>query len=85
MKTNKILAAMAAACIAAVSSVPAAYGGIPAVPAITVSAADEDAVIGDLTFTVYEDYASLVGCSKDAEGEIAIPAEVNGVPVTSIS
>ena len=39
---------------------------------------------GALSFDVYSDFAEVDKCDKSAEGEITIPAEVSGVPVTSI-
>lgn len=40
---------------------------------------------GALTFKVYPDHAELIECDKAASGEIAIPDEVNGVPVTILA
>ena len=52
---------------------------------ITASAADYTRTKdGSLTFYVYADYAEVYKCNTSAEGEIIIPAEINGVPVTSI-
>ena len=43
------------------------------------------ASLDDLTFTVYTDSATVQKCNKFAEGEIVIPAEYEGVPVTAIA
>ncbi len=39
----------------------------------------------DLTFTVYDDSATLTKCSTSATGTIEIPAEYKGKPVTMIA
>jgi len=40
---------------------------------------------GYLTFLTLEDHAELIECDKAASGDIVIPSEFNGVPVTQIS
>ena len=47
--------------------------------------AEETITEGELTFTVYDNYAEVTGCSKSAKGEIIIPESVNGLPVTAIA
>ena len=83
MKIRKILSAAAALCIAACTTFPTAYSVLPDLQALTASAI-EAVKKGDLTFYLYEDHAELNRCSKEAEGDIVIPAEVEGLPVTSI-
>lgn len=39
---------------------------------------------GIFKFDVYNDYAAVSGCDTNAEGEITIPAEINGLPVKYI-
>ncbi len=63
----------------------AIFGSVPFTEssfAIFASAADESV----LTFTLSDDgtYYSVTGCDTTAEGEITIPAEHEGLPVTSI-
>ena len=43
------------------------------------------ATVDDLTFTVYDDSATLTKCSTSATGAIEIPAEYEGKPVTMIA
>lgn len=83
MKIRRILSFAATLCIAAGTAIPAAYSGITDLPSMTASAA-ETVTEGDLTFCLCEDHAELYRCSRDAEGDIVIPAEVGGLPVTSI-
>ena len=53
---------------------------------ITASAEEEytEVTESSLTFHVYADHAEVSNCNMDTEREIIIPAEINGVPVTSI-
>jgi len=37
-----------------------------------------------LTYTIYSDHAEVIACNKNAEGDVTIPEEIEGVPVTSI-
>ena len=39
---------------------------------------------GVLTYKIYANYAEIASCDKDAAGELIIPSEIEGVPVTSI-
>ena len=50
---------------------------------ITAQAADEEVTVGDLTFTKNGTYAVVSDCDEDAVS-VNIPAEVDGLPVTSI-
>ncbi len=77
MKT-KLIAGCMAAVVAAGCLTYAAYdsGDVRAAYAATVD---------DLTITVYSDSATVAKCSPDAEGEVVIPSEYAGVPVTMIA
>ncbi len=82
---KKILAAIMALCIVG-GTYPAVEPFSPQ-SAITARAAEGDynEVTEDkLTFNVYEDHAEIVRCDTNATGEIVIPSEIKGVPVTSI-
>ncbi|MDE6834962.1 MAG: leucine-rich repeat domain-containing protein, partial [Ruminococcus sp.] len=48
-----------------------------------VSPYNLNVITDDLTYMVYDDYVKITGCNKDAT-EVVIPAEINGLPVTSI-
>lgn len=67
-----------------------AFGGtMPAasLSAPVMSAAAEDfteVTDGALTFSVYTDHAEVKKCDTKAEGEVTIPSQVSGVPVTAI-
>ena len=86
MKTRKILAAAAALCITTGTTIPAVYSGIPALPALTASAAldDEQVEIGDLTFRLTKSGAELIKCNTTVKGEVVIPAEAGGMSVRYI-
>ncbi len=79
--------------IAAVLSLAIVSGAMPALSnyapdtAIVASAEEEEytkVTSGYFTYRVYSDHAELDECDTDAEGDIEIPSEVNGVPVTKI-
>ena len=40
--------------------------------------------IGDLSYQITNDQVTITGCKTSAEGELVIPAEIEGLPVTSI-
>lgn len=87
MKINRILAAAAAICITAGTTVPAAYVPKPVFTAqASASIWDTYDIVedGSLVFYVYDDHVLLAECKKEAEGHIDIPAEINGLPVTEI-
>ncbi|MCM1314700.1 MAG: leucine-rich repeat protein [Prevotella sp.] len=83
MKMNKIMAGIMAVCVMGF--------GVPYVNAvtknnsvITASAVNyTDGTYGLLTYKNYGDYIEIFGCDKSAT-EVVIPAEIDGVPVTSI-
>jgi len=85
MKINKILAFILSLSIIG-GSVP--FGTELAESfLITANAESEESTEvteGYLTFKVYSDHAEVSGCDESAEGEIIIPSEINGVPVTII-
>ena len=76
MKT-KLIAGCMAAVIAAGCLTYAAYdsGDVRAAYAATVD---------DLTFHLEDSYAYLAGCKTSASGELTVPAEYQGVPVTRV-
>lgn len=62
------------------------------IPALNAFANDDipendlpEETLDDLTFTVYDDSATLTKCSTSATGAIEIPAEYKGKPVTMIA
>lgn len=62
-------------------------GAWPASTVMTSIAAESDGteiVEGPLTYSVYPDHAEVTDCDTEAAGEITIPAQVSGVPVTAI-
>lgn len=44
----------------------------------------EEYTEGDLEYKIYTDHVAVSRCEKEAVGEIIIPEEINGVPVTEI-
>ena len=44
-----------------------------------------DLTYGDFEYCIYDDHAELLSCNKEASGDIIIPTEIEGVPVTSIN
>ena len=76
--------------IAAALSVLVMGGTLPAVqlaaPVMTSFAEEEytEVTEGVLTYHAYSDHAEVADCNDDASGEIIIPAEINGVPVTAV-
>ncbi len=81
---KRILAAVTAAAL----TIPAVTAPVYYCPAsaFTAIAAEtpESVTEGDLTFNVYSDHAEAVKSSSDVKGQLTIPEEVNGVPVTVI-
>ncbi|MBE6864828.1 MAG: hypothetical protein E7495_09790 [Ruminococcus flavefaciens] len=80
---KKLIAAIMSICIVG-GSLPAVYSGAPEC-VITANAEDyKEVVDGVLTYNVYADHAEVIGFNDGVEGEIIIPSEINGVPVTII-
>ena len=85
MNMKKLIVGVMACCIVG--------GAMPAVvnmagnTAITASAEDEaeytEGTYEQLTYKKYGDYIEISGCDKEAT-EVVIPAEIKGLPVTSI-
>lgn len=74
MKLRKILAAAASL-----------FVGTASVLSLTASA--EDPTVGDyesLNYTKYDDHIEINTCDREVEGEVVIPAEIDGLPVTDI-
>ena len=40
--------------------------------------------LGDLTYEIADGQVAITGCRGSAEGELVIPNEIEGLPVTSI-
>lgn len=40
--------------------------------------------VGDLTYSITDGQVVITDCDTSAEGELTIPAEIEGLPVTSI-
>lgn len=75
--------------LAGALAVLAFSGTMPAasLSAPVMSAAAEDfteVTEGALTYSVYTDHAEVQKCDTKAEGEVTIPSQVSGVPVTAI-
>ena len=81
MKLMRILSGILASVIATGCLLYTAPPKIISVPVLNAYAATVD----DLTFTVYDDSATLTKCSTSATGAIEIPAEYEGKPVTMIA
>lgn len=84
MNIKKIASAVLAFCLVG-GALPISETILPN-RAIAASAADfKVGVYGDLTYFEYSDYVKISSCDTSAEGEIEIPAEISGLPVTSIA
>lgn len=81
---KRILAAVTAAAL----TIPAVAAPVYYCPTsvFTAIAAEtpESVTEGELTFNVYSDHAEAEKCSSDVKGQLTIPEEINGVPVTVI-
>ncbi|MDE5861838.1 MAG: leucine-rich repeat protein [Ruminococcus sp.] len=75
---KKLIAFVMALCLLSVPS------GIQSVQEIPVVSHAEEITSENLTFIEYDDHVIVSKCEFRAEGEIVIPSEVNGKPVTSI-
>ena len=54
---------------------------------VTAAGAEEEyteGTYGELTYRNYGDYIEISGCDDSVEGELVIPSEIDGVPVTGI-
>ena len=85
-KTNKHkLTAVFMACLLIAGmgvSLPATMGAEP--PALTAKAEDyTEGTYGDLTYKNYGTYVEISECDENAE-TVEIPAEIDGLPVTTI-
>ncbi len=86
---KELIAAILSICIVG-GTLPAVYSGAPECAVTAFAETDyqgneyEEFVDDSLTYRVYADHAELIQCDEYAEGEIIIPDEVNGVPVTNI-
>lgn len=82
MNIKKIFAGIIAVCV--VGGVMPSVAVIKENNAITASAVNyKDGTYEQLEYRKYEDYVEIIGCDKSAT-EVVIPAEIDGVPVTSI-
>ena len=54
--------------------------GVLTIGAVSVSAASSD----DLTYEIWNDEVTIIGCNTSATGEMIIPDTIDGYPVTSI-
>ena len=52
-------------------------------PSALTASAEETGTYGDLTYTKYDTYVEISKCDKNAE-TVEIPAEIDGLPVTTI-
>lgn len=69
------------------AAVAVLFAGAASVLPLTAYAEDYDYTEGTyecLTYEKYEDHVSIAECDESAEGEIVIPAEIEGLPVTNI-
>lgn len=48
------------------------------------ASADEEGTYESLTYAIYSDSVEIIDCDKSAAGEVVIPDEIGGLPVTSI-
>ena len=53
-------------------------------PIVNFSWEDEESVLDSLYWKIEEDHAVVYGCKTDYVGDIVIPSEINGYPVTEI-
>ena len=44
----------------------------------------DDPWLGALSYRVADDHVMITGCDRQAEGELIVPAEISGLPVTAI-
>jgi hypothetical protein len=82
-KTFTKTMAMALAFILLFGSAAAGFGGF-ADMLDSISVRARAATIEDLTYTVENGEVTITGCNKDAKGELVVPDEIEGYPVTSI-
>ena len=80
---RKIISAVLALCIVG-GALPVIESFAPKNAAVVYAEDYTEVTEGDLTYAVYEDHAEVIKCSRYAEGNLVIPSEVNGVPVTAI-
>ena len=81
MKFRKIIAAALAVCIS-IPAVPAYFHEYSSIPAVQA----EEAVGGiynNISYQKYSDHIKIIHCDKSAV-KVVIPAEIEGLPVTSI-
>ena len=80
MKFNKMLVLLSAFCVVC-TTMPVT--SIRNTPAITAYSADEKTYEG-LIYHEYEDYVTITNYDEKLTGDIVIPSEINGKPVTVI-
>ena len=86
MNIKKLSAVLSALCL--IGSTGAYAPGFVRNPAvISVSAEGEytDGTYETLTYRKYADYVQIIGCKLESETEVVIPAEIDGLPVTSVA
>lgn len=86
MNMKKLVAGVMACCV--ISATVPSVSMVADNAVFTASAENEiaeytEGTYGQLTYYNYGDYIEIVGCDKSAT-EVVIPAEIDGVPVTSI-
>ena len=53
--------------------------------ALAVSADDDVKTYGDLSYRIYDDRISMYYCKRAVSGKVEIPAQIEGLPVVTIS
>ena len=82
MMNVKRIAAAALSLLMTGGAFPAAEGYVPA---LTAFAEDyTELAEGVLTYHIFPDHAEVGKCQSTAEGEVTIPSQIGGVPVTAI-
>lgn len=83
MNLNKFLAGILACCVVGISF---PYYSVLADNSVTTASEDDEyteGTYGLLTYKNYGDHIEISGCDESA-AEVVIPAEIDGVPVTSL-
>ena len=85
MKLKKLLAAlMALTIVAGASTVSVRPVNIFSLTASAEGDEYTEGTYGYMTYEKYDDHIEITGCDESAEGELIIPNEIEGLPVTSI-
>ena len=87
MKCKRLFSIFCTTALSVMSLGQSLTTAVPVFPAAVTAYAEETAskvTLNGMTFSIFSDHAEVTECVRSYEGELIIPDEVNGVPVTSI-